>query len=120
MENGIPAISLEDRLELIMTPLRDILLTSVVMAVPAYLVVRAGWRGVVVAVPFMWISAFLAGEIQRAGDLAGERFGLAVWIVIGWLVSLAYCGLIYGVRQLALFSTCRLGSSAATRVRYRR
>src|SRR5438105_11357364 len=102
-----------------MTALRDILLTAVVMAIPAYLVVRAGWRGFVVGVPFMWISAFLAGEIQRTDDLAGERFGLAVWIMIGWLVSLAYCGLIYGVRQLALFSASRLGSSSATKVRYR-
>src|SRR5947209_10116178 len=100
-----------------MTTLRDILLVGVVMGVPAYLVVRAGWRGLMVAAPFMWLSALLAGEIQRTGGLAGERFGVAVWIVFGWLVSLGYCGIIYAVRQLALFSASRLGSLAATRVR---
>src|SRR5947207_10438712 len=91
VENGIPAISLEYTLEFKMTPLRDILLMAAVMGIPAYLVVRAGWRGFVVAAPFMWVSALLAGEIQRTSDLAGERFGLAVWIAIGWLVSLACC-----------------------------
>ena len=102
-----------------MTTARDILLVVVVMGVPAYLVVRGGWRGLVVATPIPWISVFLAGEIQRAGDPGAERFGLAVWIVAGWLVSLVYCVTIYGLRQVALFFASRLGSVSATKVRYR-
>ncbi len=86
-----------------MTILRDVLLTLVVMGVPAYLVIRGGWRGLVVAIPVMWISGYLAGEIQRAADPVAERFSMAVWIVSGCVLSLASCGLIYGVRQLALF-----------------
>ena len=102
-----------------MTILRDVLLTLVVMGVPAYLVIRGGWRGLVVAIPVMWISGYLTGEIQRAGDSVAERFGIAVLIVGGCTVSLAYCGLIYVLRQFALFLASHLGSGIAINVRYR-
>lgn len=102
-----------------MTILRDVLLTLVVMGVPAYLVIRGGWRGLVVAIPVMWISGYLAGEIQRAADPVAKRFAMAVWIVSGCVLSLAYCGLIYGARQLALFLASRLGIGVAIKVRYR-
>ena len=101
-----------------MTTLRDIILSLAVLGLPIYLVVRGGWRGLVLAAPVMWILAYLAGEIQRAGDSTADRFGMAIWIVVGWAVSLAYCGVIYGFRQLTLLLASRLGSVVATKVRY--
>jgi len=66
-----------------MTTLRDILLGLVVLGLPVYLVMRGGWRGFLAAAPVMWITAYLSGEIQRLGDSAAERFGMAVWLVFG-------------------------------------
>jgi hypothetical protein len=82
------------------TILGNIALIMIVLGLPIYLVIRFGWRGVFMGAFAMWVLGFLAGELQRAGEPKSESLGPAVWIVMGWLVSLIYCAIVLGARQV--------------------
>lgn len=86
-----------------MTVLGNISLIVVVLGLPVFLVIRLGWRGVFIGAFAMWVSAYLAGEIQRAGDPKSDSLGPAVWIVMGWLVGLVYCTFALGACQLVRY-----------------
>ncbi len=67
----------------------------------------------------MWITVYFSGEIQRGGEPGAERFAMGAWVVVGLLFTFAYCGIIYGARQLILFARARWGSFDLTEVKYR-
>ena len=94
-----------------MVVLRDILIFVLVFGLPAYIVLRAGWRGVIAGSLTMWCIGYLVGVLERAGEPKSESLGMAVWIVLGWLVSLVYCGAIYGARELFRFIRRKTGKS---------
>jgi hypothetical protein len=99
--------------------LRDILLLVINLGLPIYLVARLGWRGLITGALCIWVTVYFSGEIQRAGDARAERFAMGVWVVVGLLFAFAYCGIIYGARQLILFARARWGSFDVTKVKYR-
>ena len=74
-----------------MTALSEILLFVINLGLPIYLVVRWGWRGVIGGAFCMWVTVYLSGEIQRAGDPRSERFAMGVWLVAGLLFTFTYC-----------------------------
>jgi hypothetical protein len=102
-----------------MTALCEILLFVINLCFPIYLVVRWGWRGVIGGAFCMWVTVYLSGEIQRAGDPGAERFAMGAWLIAGLLFTFAYCGIVYGTRQLVLFARARWGNFDVTKVRYK-
>jgi hypothetical protein len=81
----------------------DIVLLLIAFAVPAYLVVRFNLIGVLVGALIFWLTLIIAGEVLSALDSERGRLLDAVWLRAGWLASLIYCALIYGVKQLYSF-----------------
>ena len=102
-----------------MTALGEILLFVINLGLPIYLVVRWGWRGVIGGAFCMWVSVYLSGEIQRAGNPGAERFAMGAWLIAGLLFTFAYCGIVYSMRQFVLFARARWGKFDATKVRHK-
>ena len=90
--------------------LENPLMVLVMFGLPAYLVVRLGWRGIFFGAPFVWGFECLMGVLEQARD-PHESLAIAVWIVAGWLVGLVYCFLVLGMRELARFVRRKTRSS---------
>ena len=102
-----------------MTSIRDTALFFANFGLPAYLVARLGWRGVVAGAFCMWVLVYASGEIQRASDPQADRFGIGMWLVVGLPFSFIYCGLAYGVRQAIFSARARWGGLDVTTVKYK-
>lgn len=102
-----------------MTSIRDTALLLANFGLPAYLVARLGWRGVVTGAFCMWVLVYASGEIQRAGDPQAERFGMGMWLIVGLPFSFIYCGIAYGIRQLILYARGRWGGLDVTKMKYK-
>lgn len=91
----------------------DLLLLLAALALPAAIVVRWGWRGIVPAGLAHWLILVAAGRVLSALDPAREA-GLidSIWLLLGWIAGLAYAS--------AVFLLDRLARLAARRARPRR
>jgi hypothetical protein len=80
----------------------------VCFALPAWLVLRFGFFGILPGVISFWGLVFLAGEIQYARHPESRGIGSAIWILAGWFYGFAYCLLLWGVRGLVLFAMAKV------------
>jgi len=80
--------------------LREIFLVIISLGIPFYFIIRWNGKGVLYGTLAMWFMVYAIGEGQRAGNPYTERFGLGVWVFIGWLLSFIYCLFIYCGKKL--------------------
>lgn len=102
-----------------MTSIRDTALLLANFGLPAYLVARLGWRGVVAGAFCMWVLVYASGEIQRASDPQADRLGMGIWLVFGLPFTFIYCGFIFGVRQFILYACARWGGIDGSKMKYK-
>jgi hypothetical protein len=81
--------------------MRDILFLLLALGLPAYFVLREGWRGLIGGTLLMWCIGYLALSVPRGGDPRNEETTATLWVIGGWLISLVLCGGIYGAGELA-------------------
>jgi hypothetical protein len=72
------------------SPIHLMIACAVILA--TYLAARPCGNGLAHAALLVWCAGFLAAFLTPAGSTTIPTPGL--WLVIGWLASLAYCGLV--------------------------
>jgi len=73
------------------------LLIAGAVILATYLAARPRGNGLAHAALLVWCAGFLAAFAAPAGNASFPS--PALWLVIGWLASLAYCGLVLGTGQ---------------------
>jgi hypothetical protein len=102
---------------MILIPIIVLFVTNLIL--PAFVVAKFGWRGLIWGAVYMWISIYFSGVIQRYYYPQEERFGLGVWVVVGPIVTSVYCSICYCARQIALVALIKWRKRGIEGVRYR-
>jgi len=85
-----------------MTPSQNAVILAAMVGLPAYLVIRFGWRGIFFGAAVMWAIGYLPLHIEQVRE-PHESLGIAIWITTGWLCGLVYCLFIWTVLWLVRF-----------------
>ncbi|MDZ4782390.1 MAG: hypothetical protein SGJ19_19265 [Planctomycetia bacterium] len=82
----------------------------IAIVVPAILVWRYRWKGVLIDALFFWISLAVVGEaLQVLDPLRDAALTDSIWVLFGWIGGLLYC--------LAVLSLLRIFTWIATQRR---
>ena len=85
----------------------NLFVAVVCFALPAWLVLRFGFFGILPGVVSFWGLVFLAAEIHYARHPELRGIGSAIWILSGWFYGFAYCLLLWGLRALLSFAIAK-------------
>jgi hypothetical protein len=84
--------------------LASIIFMILAFTVPIYLVFRFKGIGVVLGALFFWGDGIIVGQLLRVLDPARDNGpGDMVWLLMGWLPSIIYAFILFGIKHLILW-----------------